>query len=102
MLTDNRFITYMVLIFSDSNKTQIYKMPCTYSPHREIEILKIFIYLNWFQPNDHTEDYHNRGPNNKNFLLEIEVKNYIYVEENLVNFEKTDKIVETFPKKNLK
>ena len=77
MLTDNRFITYMVLIFRDLNKTQIYKMPCRDSRHREIEIPKVSKYLNWFQPNNHTEDYHNRGQNNKSFLLEIEVKKYI-------------------------
>ena len=33
VLTDNRFITYLVLIFSDLNKAQIYKMPYRDSPH---------------------------------------------------------------------
>ena len=42
VLTYNRFNTYMVLIFSDFNKAQIYKMPYRDSPHHEIEILISF------------------------------------------------------------
>ena len=42
MLTDNRFNTYVVLIFSDLNKAQIYKKPYRDSPHREIEIIISF------------------------------------------------------------
>ena len=76
MLTDNRINTYMVLIFSDLNKAQIYKMPYRNSPHQEIEILMSFNYLNLFKPNEHTEDYHTRKPNNENFLFEIgDIKN---------------------------
>ena len=37
VLTHNRFKTYMVLIFSDLNKAQIYKMLCRVSSHCEIE-----------------------------------------------------------------
>ena len=33
VLTDNRFNNYMVLIFSDSNKAQVYKTPYRNSPH---------------------------------------------------------------------
>ena len=34
---------------------------------------------------DHTENYRNRGPNDKNFLFEIEDRKYVYVgEKNLV------------------
>ena len=38
-LTHSRFITYMVLFFTDLNKAQIYKMPYRDSPHHEVEIL---------------------------------------------------------------
>ena len=48
VLTHNRFNTYIVLIFSDLEKAQIYKMPYRNRPHQEIEkvlTLIIFIYL---------------------------------------------------------
>ena len=93
MLTDNRFNTYMVLIFSDLNKAQIYKMPYRDSPHGEIEIIMSFTYVNVFQPNEHTEDYHTRKPNDENFLVEIGDKKYIYVGEKVLTFETNDKIV---------
>ena len=35
-----------------------------------------FNYLSWFKPNEHTEDHYNRGPNDKNFLFEIEVEKF--------------------------
>ena len=39
ILTDNRFNTYMVLIFTELKKAQIYKMPYRNSHHQEIEIV---------------------------------------------------------------
>ena len=39
VLPHNRFITFLVLIFSDLNKTQVYKMLYRDSPHHEIEIV---------------------------------------------------------------
>ena len=75
LLTQNRFSTYLVLIFSDLNRTQIYNMPYRDSPHLEIERVMSFKYLNVFKPNEHTEGYHIRKPNNENFLFEIEEKN---------------------------
>ena len=49
--------------------------------------------LNLFQPNEHTEDYHIRKPNNENFLFEIEDKKVFYVGENLVSFETINTIL---------
>ena len=72
VLTHNRFITYMVLIFGDLKKAQIYKIPSRKSPYQEIEILMSFVYLHLFRPNEHTEDYHIRKPNDENFLFKIE------------------------------
>ena len=68
-------------------------MPYRDSPHHEIEILMIFDYLHLFRPNEHTEDYHVRKPNNANFLFKIEDKKYIHVGENLFSFETDDEIV---------
>ena len=83
----------MVLLFTDFKKAQIYKMPYRDSPHHEIEILMSFDYLHLFRPNEHTEDYHIRKPNNANFLFKIEDKKYIHVGENFFSFETDDEIV---------
>ena len=93
VLTHNRFNTYIVLIFTDLNKAQVYKMPYRDSPHHEIEILMGFDYLHLFRPIEHTEDYHIRKPNNANFLFKTEDKKYIHVGENLFSFETDDEIV---------
>ena len=93
VLTHNRFNTYMALIFTDLNKAQICKMPYRDSPHHEIEILMSFDYLHLFRPNEHTEDYHTRKPNNANFLFKIEDKKYIHVGKNVFSFKTDDEIV---------
>ena len=81
VLTHNSFNTNIVLIFTDLNKAQVYKMPYRDSPHREIQILMSFDYLHLFRPNEHTEDYHIRKPKKENFLFKIENKKYIHVEK---------------------
>ena len=42
VLTHNRFNTYIVLIFTDLKKAQIYKMPYRNSPHQETENVMSF------------------------------------------------------------
>ena len=93
VLTNNRFNSCMVVVFTDLNKGQIYKMPYRDSPHREIEILMGFDYLHLFRPNEHTEDHHIRKPNIANFLFKIEDKEYIHVGNYLFSFETDDEIV---------
>ena len=88
MLTHNRFFTYMVLIFSDLKKAQVYKMPYKDSPHHEIEILMSFDYLHAFGPNENNKD--------GNFLFEIEDKKYIHVGEKIFSFETNDEIEKYF------
>ena len=63
VLTRNGFNNYMVLIFTDLKKAQIYKIPYRNSPHQEIELLISFGYLHLFRPNEHSEDCHIRKPN---------------------------------------
>ena len=83
----------MVLLFSVLKKAQIYKMPYRDSAHHEIEILMSFDYLHLFRPNEHSEDYHIRKPNDEYFLFKIEEKNYIHVGGNLFSFETNDEII---------
>ena len=91
VLTDSRFKNYMILIFTDLNKAQIYKIPYRDSPHHEIEILMSFDYLHLFRPNEHI-----RNPNKEIFLFKIEDKKYIHVGEILFSFETNDEIVKYF------
>ena len=88
VITHNRFNTYLVLIFSDLKKAQIYKMPYRDSPHREIEMVMSFDYLHVFGPDENNKD--------GNFLFEIGDKKYVHVGENLFSFETNDEIVDYF------
>ena len=83
----------MVLIVSDINKAQIYKMLYKNSLHQVIEIIMSFDYLNVFKPNEHREDYHIRKPNDENFLFELGDKIFIYVGEKVITFETNDIIL---------
>ena len=56
VLTHNRFNTYMVLIFADLKKAQIYKMPYRNSPHQEIEKVMSFDYLHVFGLDEDNKD----------------------------------------------
>ena len=88
VLTHNRFNTYLVLIFTDLKKAQIYKMPFRNSPHQEIEIVKSFDYLHVFGPDEKNKD--------GNFLFEIENRKYVHVGEDLFTFETNDVIEKYF------
>ena len=88
VLTHNRFNTYIVLIFSDLRKAQIYKIPYRDSPHHEIEIVISFDYLHVFGPDENNKD--------GIFLFEIGDKKYNHVGENVFSFETTDEIVDYF------
>ena len=84
VLTHKRFNTYMILIFADLKKAQIYKMPYRNSPHQEIEKVMSFDYLHVFGLDEDNKD--------GNFLFEIEDKKYVHVGENLFSFESNDEI----------
>ena len=70
VLPHSRFITYLVLIFSDLNKAQIYKMPYKDISHNEIGIVTSFDYSCLFKQNVHKEDYEL-----KIFYLKLKMKN---------------------------
>ena len=52
-----------------------------------------FNHLNLFQPNEHTEDYCIRNPNDEIFLFEIGDHIYNYAGEKVFIFETNDLIV---------
>ena len=84
ILTHKRFNTYMVLIFVDLKKAQIYKIPYRNSPYQEIEKVMSFDYLKLFR--------HDENNKNGNFLFEIEKIKYVHVGKNLFSFETNDEI----------
>ena len=88
VLTHIRFKTYMVLIFTDLRKAQIYKIPYRDSPHHEIEILMRFDYLHVFGPDKINKD--------GDLLFEIGDKKYIHVSKKLFSFETNDDIGDYF------
>ena len=92
VLTYNRFNTYMIFIFTDLKKTQIYKMPFRDSPHQEIEMVTKFDYQHLFKPFELDEKTHTRRETNENFLFKIENKKYIYVGEKIFTFKTNDDI----------
>ena len=101
VLTHNRFNTYMVLIFTDLKKTQIYKMPYGNSHHQEIEIVTKFDYQHLFKPFGLDERTHARRETNENFLFRIEDKKYIYVGEKIITIKTIDDIDEYFSETGL-
>ena len=90
VLTHIRFNAYLVLFLVIQNKAQIYKMPCRVSSQDEIEIVMSSNFLNLFMPNEHTEDYHIRKPNDEKFLFQIEDKKFFYVGDKVLSFETND------------
>ena len=88
VLTNNRFNTYIVSNFIDLKKTQIYKMPCRNSSHREIKMAMKIDYLHVFGPDKNNKD--------GNLLFEIENKKFIHVGEKLFSFEINDEIEKCF------
>ena len=82
VLTHNRFITYIVLIFTDLKKAQIYKMLYRNSPHQEIVKVMSFDYLHLFGPDEDNKD--------GNFLFEIEDKKFVHVGKSVFSFETND------------
>ena len=90
VLTYNRFNTYMVLIFTDLKKAQIYKIPYKNSPHQEIEIVTKFDYQQLFKSFDLDKE------TDANFLFKIEDKKYIYVGDKVFSFKTVDDIEEYF------
>ena len=83
----------MVLIFSDLNKTQIFKMPHKDGSRNEIETLMIFDYLNSLEPNEQKEDYYIRKPNDEILLFQVKENEFVYVGEKVISFRTDNKVV---------
>ena len=87
VLTQNRFNTYLNFNFTDLGKAQIYKVLYRDCSYLQFGIPMSFNYLNSFKPNEHTEYYYNKKPNDGNFVFENEDEKYVQIGESLVSFE---------------
>ena len=72
-------------------------MPWRVSSYREIETLMNFNYLNLFKPNDYTEDYYIRKPNDEKCLFQVKDNEKAFVDEKVISFQTDDKIVKNSP-----
>ena len=82
MFTHNRFNTNLVLIFSDLNKAEIYKLPHRDRPHHEIEILMSFNYLNLLKPIEQTKIITLENQTIKPFRSKLNIENNFLWEKN--------------------
>ena len=87
VLTHKWHTTYLVLIFSDLNKTHAYKMRYRDSSHHKIKKPMGFNFSKLFNT-----------IGNKSFVLKNENKEYIYVGEEVIKFQTHDKLVKYFLK----
>ena len=71
LLSHNRFIDYIVLIFVDRKKAQIYTFPNRVDEHDVIKLIIDFQYKRLFRPNKHLERYHITKPKDESFLFKI-------------------------------
>ena len=93
LLSDNRFIDYIVLIFVDRKKAQIYTFPNRVDEHNVIKLNIDFQYKRLFRPNKHLERYYVTKPIHENFLFKISDKKYLHVGEAVFTFTTNGKIV---------
>ena len=80
LLSHNRIIDYLVLIFVDKKKAQIYTFPNRVDEHDIIKLIIDFQYKRLFRPNKHVERYHITKPKDKSFLFKIGDKNTFMLE----------------------
>ena len=93
LISHNRFIVYLVLIFVDRKKAQIYSFPNRVDEHDVIKLIIDFQYKQLFRPNKHLERYYITKPIHENFLFKISDKKYLHVGESVFIFTTNSNII---------
>ena len=93
LLSHNRFIDYLVLIFVDKRKAQIYTFANRVDEHDVIKLIIDFQYKRLFRPNKHLERYHIGTPKHENFLFKIGDRKSLHVGESIFTFTSDTNIV---------
>ena len=93
LISHNRFIDYLVLIFVDRKNAQIYTFPNRVDEHDIIKLIIYFQYKRLFRPNKHLERYHIGTPKHENFLFKLGDKKYLHVGESIFTFTTDSNII---------
>ena len=93
LISHNRFIDYLVLIFVDRKRAQIYTFPNRVDEHDVIKLIIDFQYKRLFRPNKHLERYYITKPIHENFLFKISDKKYLHVGESVFIFTTNSNII---------
>ena len=93
LLSHNRFIDYLVLIFVDRKKAQIYTFPNRVDEHDISKLIIDFQNKRLFRPNKHLERYYVTKPIHENFLFKIGDKKYLHVGESVFTFTTSSNII---------
>ena len=101
VLTHNRFNTYMVLVFTDLKKAQIYKMPYRKSHHQEIEIVTKFDYQHLFRPFGLMEKHMLEEKLTKTSYSKLKIKNIFMWEKKYLLLKQLMILKKVFQKLNI-
>ena len=93
LLSHNRFIDYLVLIFVDKRKAQIYTVPNRLDEYDVIKLGIDFQYKRLFRPNKPLERYHIGIPKHENFLFKLGEKKYLHIGESVFTFTTNSNVV---------
>ena len=83
LISNNRFIDYLILIFVKKKKAQMYTFPNRVDKYGTIRLIIEFDYKRVFRPNKHLERYHITKPKDENFLFKLNDKEYLHVGESI-------------------
>ena len=93
LLSNNRFIDYLVLIFAKKKKAQIYTFPNRADEYDTIRLIIEFDYKRLFRAIKHLERYYVLNPKDQSFLFKLDEKLYLHVGESIFTFKTTSNIV---------
>ena len=74
LLSNIKFIDYLVLIFAKKKKAQIYTFPNQVDEYDTIRLIIEFDYKRLFRANKHLERYYVLNPKDQSFLFKLDEK----------------------------
>ena len=93
LISNSRYVDYLVLIFVKRKKAQIYSFPNRVDEYDTIRLVIEFDYKRLFRPNKHLESYHVTEPKDESFLFKLNDKKYLHVGESIFTFKSKGNII---------
>ena len=93
LISNSRYVDYLVLIFVKRKKAQIYSFPNRVDKYDTIRLIIEFDYKRLFRPNKHLERYHVTEPKDESFLFKINGKQYLHVGESIFTLKSKGNII---------